>query len=72
MNGGIDMDRDWIRALAFLSQIGITIAACIVVGVFLGRFLDQFFDTSPILTIICSLLGVGAAFKAIFDLASKE
>ena len=65
------MDRDWMRALAFLSQIGITIAACIAVGVFLGWFLDRFFNTSPILLIICSLLGIGAAFKAIFDLASK-
>jgi len=66
------MDRDWVRALAFLSQIGVTVAACIIVGVFLGRFLDNLFGTSPILIIICSLLGVGAAFKAIFDLASKE
>jgi len=65
------MDRDWVKALAFLSQIGITIAACIVVGVFLGIFLDRFFGTSPVLTIICSLLGLVAAFKSIFDLAKK-
>jgi len=65
------MDRDWVKALAFLSQIGITIAACIVVGVFLGIFLDRIFGISPILTIICSLLGLIAAFKSIFDLAKK-
>jgi len=66
------MDRDWVKALAFLSQIGITIAACIVVGVFLGIFLDRIFGISPILTIVCSLLGLIAAFKSIFDLASKK
>ena len=66
------MDKDWVRALAVLSQIGITIAACIVVGVLLGIFLDRLFGTSPILTIICSILGLLAAFKSIFDLASKE
>ena len=65
------MDRDWVKALAFLSQIGITIAACIVVGVFLGVFLDRIFGISPILTIVCSLLGLVAAIKSIFDLASK-
>jgi len=66
------MERDWVKALAFLSQIGITIAACIVVGVFLGIFLDRLFGISPILTIICSILGLIAAFKSIFDLASKK
>jgi len=66
------MERDWVKALAFLSQIGITIAACIVVGVFLGIFLDRLFGISPILTIVCSLLGLIAAFKSIFDLASKK
>jgi len=66
------MDREWVKALSMISQIGVMIAACIVVGVLLGRFLDARLNTSPWLTIVFSLLGVAAAFKSIFDFASKE
>ena len=60
--------RELLRAISFLSQIGITMAACVLVGVLLGRFLDNFFGTSPWLLIIFSFLGMAAAFKALFDL----
>ena len=30
-----------LRALSFFSQIGITMAACVLIGVFIGRFLDN-------------------------------
>ena len=61
-----------IRGLMFVSQIGITIAACILIGVFLGKFLDSYFGTSPWLLLIFSLLGAGAAFKSLFDLAHRK
>jgi len=61
----------FIRGLSHLSQVGITIFACILIGVFLGRFLDQTFNTSPWLLLIFSFLGVGAAFKYLFDLSKK-
>jgi ATP synthase protein I len=63
--------NEFVKALSFFSQIGITIAACVFIGVFLGKFLDEFFGTSPWLLIIFSLLGAFAAVKALFDLASK-
>jgi len=65
-------DRSWVKALSLLSQMGVTIVACILVGVFLGRFLDGVFGTTPWLTLVFSILGIAAAFKSIFDLASKE
>ena len=64
-------DRDWIKALSQISQMGVTIVACIVIGVFLGRFLDGVLGSEPWLTIICSILGIAAAFKSIFDFAPK-
>ena len=66
------MHRDWVKALAFLSQIGVTIAACILIGVFGGRFLDNLLGTSPWIMIAGSILGVIAAFKSILDLVPKE
>ena len=63
--------NDLLKALSFFSQVGTTIAACVFIGVFVGRFLDNFFGTSPWLLLILSLLGAAAAFKALFDLMSR-
>jgi ATP synthase protein I len=60
------------RALALLSQIAITIIACVSVGIFLGWYLDHLLGTSPWLILIFTFLGIGAAFKSIFDFAKKN
>jgi len=60
-----------VKALSLITQIGIYIVASVVVGVFLGRFLDNLFGTSPWLLLIFSLLGIGAAFKFLLDLIPK-
>jgi ATP synthase protein I len=64
-------NRGFLRALSFFSQVGIIMAACVFVGVFLGRFLDGLLGTSPWLLLVFSFLGAAAAFKSLFDLASK-
>ena len=63
--------NDFLKALSFFSQVGTTIIACVFIGVLLGRFLDDFFGTSPWLLLIFSLLGAAAAFKALYDLMSR-
>ncbi|NLV86096.1 MAG: AtpZ/AtpI family protein [Clostridiales bacterium] len=47
-------------------------AACVLIGVFLGRFLDNLLGTSPWLLLLFSLLGAGAAFKTLLDLGQKK
>lgn len=64
--------REVLRSLALLSQIGITIIACVMIGVFFGRFLDNLLGTSPWLLLVFSLLGAAAAFKSIFDLTMRK
>lgn len=59
--------NETFRALSYFSQIGVTMAATVFVGVLLGKFLDGLFGTSPWLLLIFSLLGAGAAIKAIFN-----
>jgi len=63
--------NEFARALAVLAQIGVTIIACIAVGIFLGRFLDNLLGTTPWLLIVFTFLGIAAAFKSIFDFAKK-
>jgi len=63
--------NDFVRALALLSQIGVTIIACVAVGILLGWFLDSLLGTAPWLLLVFTLLGIVAAFKSIFDFAKK-
>jgi len=64
--------NEMLRSLSTMSQMGVMMAACVLAGVFIGRFLDNFFGTAPWLIIIFSLLGVGAALKSVFDLANRK
>jgi len=59
---------EFAKAIVFLSQIAITMAVCVFIGVFLGNFLDRLLGTSPWLLIVFSFLGVGASFKSLFDM----
>jgi len=60
-----------MRAFSFLMQIGITIIACIAVGIFLVWLLDRWLGTSPWLMMVFTFLGIAAAFKSIFEFAKK-
>ena len=59
-----------IRAISFASDIAITIAACVLIGVLLGRALDSLFGSSPWLLLVFSLLGVGAGINEIYRRSS--
>jgi len=63
--------NEFARAMAFFMQISVSILACLAVGIFLGWLLDRLLGTSPWLLMIFTFLGVGAAFKSIFDFAKK-
>jgi len=67
-----DEKRELYRAISFFSQISVTMAACVIIGILLGRFLDGLFGTMPWLTIVFSLLRVAAAFKSLFDLGMRK
>ena len=62
---------EFARGLAKMSQIAVTIVVCVLIGVFLGRFLDSFFGTSPWLLLTFSLMGAAAAFKYLIDLSKR-
>jgi len=61
-----------LHAFAAFSHIGFTIAACIFIGVFLGKFLDSLLGTSPRFLLFFSLLGMAAACMAIYYLAKRN
>lgn len=62
------MDR---RLLALrLLGLGWYVAACVVVGVAAGVFLDSRFETKPIFTLLGVLLGALSAFYGLYKMVS--
>ncbi|MDA3733372.1 AtpZ/AtpI family protein [Niameybacter massiliensis] len=64
--------KGWIRALALLEQVGFSMAVPIFLCVFLGIFIDNTTNKSPLFLIIFIFLGVGAAFRNLFYIIGKE
>jgi len=60
-----------LRAMGLMSQIAFTFLACVVIGVFVGRFLDDRLGTTPWLLILLTLMGCISAFKSMIDLSKK-
>jgi len=63
--------NEFIKGLSQLSQFGISIIVCVLIGVFFGRFLDSILGTSPWLLLTFSFMGAAAAFKYLIDLSKR-
>lgn len=61
-------DKNFLRNLALISQIGISMIAPILVGVYLGQFIDRKVGTKGIFTIVLIIIGVGGGFVNLFKL----
>lgn len=61
-----------LQALTQISQMGITMAAAVFIGVFIGKYLDRFLGTGPWLLLFFSLVGAGAAIKVLFNMSGNK
>lgn len=64
-----DKKKMYIEILSMLSlinQVGLMILIPILGCMFIGRFLDEKFNTSPILLFIFIILGIGGAFTGVY------
>jgi len=62
------VNHEIMRAMGLFMQLGFTMAFCILIGFFAGRFLDGLFGTFPVLMIVFSFIGSGAAIKVMYDI----
>ncbi|NPV28743.1 MAG: AtpZ/AtpI family protein [Firmicutes bacterium] len=65
------------RALGLMTNIGITMAASVFIGYYMGHYLDKLLQnwihyTNPWLTMIFSLFGVAAGFRGVFRLINQS
>lgn len=68
------MDNDTkkiFRTLGVLSTAGMAMAFSIAIGVLVGHYLDEKFNTKPWFFIIFLIFGIVAAFKNLFYMYKK-
>lgn len=65
-------DRGTWRSAIEVGSVGIEMAVAITVGWLIGDFLDERLGTSPYMTALFLLAGIGAAFKALLRAARKH
>lgn len=61
-----------VKHLTVLIHIGINMVVATLVGYFIGKVLDDYFNTTPYLTVIFLILGIAAAFKEVFRVAMRQ
>lgn len=52
--------------LALLSQVGLMMVIPIIGGLFIGKWLDGWLGTSPLLLLLCVLIGAASAFVNLY------
>lgn len=63
-----DSDKSALKNIALISQVGISMAAPILLGVFIGQWIDKKVGTEGIFMLIFIFLGVGGGFMNLFKI----
>ncbi len=61
-------DKNFLKNITLISQIGLSMITPILLGVYIGQFIDKKVGTKGIFTIIFLLIGVGGGFVNLFKL----
>ncbi|MCL2364939.1 MAG: AtpZ/AtpI family protein [Defluviitaleaceae bacterium] len=59
------------RAASLLTQLAVGTISCIGLSIFWGIFLDNRLGTSPVFVLIFVFVGMGAAFKFMYDTTKR-
>ncbi len=76
MSGTEDNGKNALAQAGPYLGLGVQLAATIVLMVFLGKWLDEKFNTGNVLTLVCAFIGGGAGIynfiRAVLDLEKKQ
>ena len=61
-----------LRNLGSLSSMGIALVASILIGLAMGYYLDRWFGTKPILTLVMLCFGIVSGFRNIIILSRRS
>lgn len=63
--------KEYLRTLASFSSLGIEMGANVGIGFLIGKYVDKFFETEKIFTVLFTFFGIVAGFKALYMAAKK-
>lgn len=72
MNNNKNNKRNPLENLALISQVGLSIITPILLGVYLGIFIDKKAGRNGVFTIIFIIIGAGAGFMNLIKLAGPR
>jgi len=68
----MDDKKAFFRSLGVLSSMGISVVVAILIGVFLGLWLDKYFGTKSTFFYIFLFAGIAAGFNNIYVITRRE
>jgi ATP synthase protein I len=63
---------DLLKSLGMVSSMGISVVVAIVIGIVVGRQLDNWFGTAPWFFFIFLFFGIAAGFRNIYIITQRE
>lgn len=67
-----DEKKEIAKNLSLITQVGLSIVVPIILGVYLGGWLDKVFKKDMLFSIIFIILGAMAGFMNLFNLADDK
>ena len=65
-------DRKGLENFALITQVGISMVTPILVGLYIGKKLDDWLNKSPLFLLIFIIIGIGASFTNLFKTVEKS
>lgn len=59
-------NKDWVENFSVVMQLGLTMAGCILLCFFAGRFLDRLFHLKGIFVTVFILLGIAGGANVVY------
>jgi F0F1-type ATP synthase assembly protein I len=66
----VHLDRRTLRALGAASGIGFSIAVCVLLGILIGRWIDQQLGTEPCALVVGIIIALVVAGALIYELTT--
>lgn len=61
-----------LENVVLITHVGVSMAAPILIGVYIGKKLDDFLKVSPLFLLIFIILGIAASFTNLFKIVEKS
>jgi uncharacterized membrane protein YczE len=72
IGGLLKGNHSFFYYLTLITELGLVMASCILIGLGVGLYIDGKFNVAPLGLLVCLLLGIFAAFFNAYKLIMKK